>query len=480
MSHWTIGKRITVGVLAVLVQALAVGCIALWITVATTRKVDVVSSSYMPVADLAGQIEREVPNARINFIYFATIQKKGSLEKGWERFRNAQKVLPELKKLVNQSDVFVAVRPQVEQLARDFDAYKAAGERTIDLVQRNQNHSREFDASLSEWAGLGDAMVDSARRLSQMSNQGTNQSVKGAAAQLHSAMALIGAGCLAALLTGLILTFFITRGVSARLTEVIQVLSDVAHQVGAAATEVSGSAQSLAQGASEQAASLEETSASSKEINAMAGQNAGNSKSAAGTMEEVSEQVNEANRDLQQMIGSMTEINDSSGKIAKIIKVIDEIAFQTNILALNAAVEAARAGEAGMGFAVVADEVRNLAQRCSQAAKDTEQLIDESITRSNDGKTKLDQVTNAVRSITTSAAAVKTLVDQVELGSQEQARGINQVSAAILEMERVTQATAAQAEESAAAGQELTSQSQALKEIVSRLNQLVVGSVGLE
>ena len=146
----------------------------------------------------------------------------------------------------------------------------------------------------------------------------------------------------------------------------------------------------------------------------------------------------------------------SSDKISKIIKTIDEIAFQTNILALNAAVEAARAGEAGMGFAVVADEVRNLAQRCAQAAKDTAGLIEESIAKSNDGKPKLDQVAKAIAAITEDSGKVKTLVDEVSLGSQEQARGLEQISKAIAQMEQVTQKTAASAEErSAAGGQEV-------------------------
>ena len=178
------------------------------------------------------------------------------------------------------------------------------------------------------------------------------------------------------------------------------------------------------------------------------------------------------------MVAAMTEINESSDKISKIIKTIDEIAFQTNILALNAAVEAARAGEAGMGFAVVADEVRSLAQRCAQAAKDTAGLIEDSIAKSNDGKTKVDQVAVAFREITTLSERVKTLVDEVNLGSEEQARGIQQIGQAIVQMEQVTQRTAAGAEESASAAEELNAQSETMLDVVHRLSVMVDGGSG--
>ena len=164
--------------------------------------------------------------------------------------------------------------------------------------------------------------------------------------------------------------------------------------------------------------------------------------------------------------------------LSKIIRVIDEIAFQTNILALNAAVEAARAGEAGMGFAVVADEVRNLAQRSAQAAKDTAALIEESIAKSAEGKAKVDQVASAIHAITGDSAHVKTLVEEVNLSSQEQARGIDQISKAIVQMQNVTQTTAASAQESAAAAEELTAQSRTLQEIAERLTIMVGGDMG--
>ena len=184
----------------------------------------------------------------------------------------------------------------------------------------------------------------------------------------------------------------------------------------------------------------------------------------------------ETNQALEQTVAAMAEINTQSGKISKIIKVIDEIAFQTNILALNAAVEAARAGEAGMGFAVVADEVRNLAQRCAQAAKDTASLIEDSIAKSHDGKSKVDQVAAAILEITGEATSIRTLVDEVNLGSQEQARGLEHIGKAITQMEQVTQKTAANAEESASAAEELTAQSEALKEVVERLTAMIGGA----
>ncbi|MBI5282208.1 MAG: MCP four helix bundle domain-containing protein [Candidatus Solibacter usitatus] len=268
---------------------------------------------------------------------------------------------------------------------------------------------------------------------------------------------------------------FVVRGISRTLVQVVSELSEGAEQVSSAATQVSSSSQSLAQGSSEQAASLEETSASSEEINSMARKNSENSRMAADLMTQSQQKFVQANQSLDQSVVAMGEINTQSDKIAKIIKVIDEIAFQTNILALNAAVEAARAGEAGMGFAVVADEVRNLAQRCAQAAKDTATLIEESIAKSNDGKVKVDQVATAIRAVTEEAAKVKTLVDEVNLGSQEQTRGIEQVGKAITQMEQVTQKTAANAEESASAAEELTAQSEGLKDIVERLTAMVGG-----
>lgn len=266
------------------------------------------------------------------------------------------------------------------------------------------------------------------------------------------------------------------RDISRQLKERIGELREGAEQVANAASQVASSSQSLAQGASEQAASLQETSASSEEINSMARKNTENSRVTAGLLTQSQDKVAVANTYLTEMVVSMNNITDSSGKISNIIKVIDEIAFQTNILALNAAVEAARAGEAGMGFAVVADEVRSLAQRSAQAAKDTAILIAESISKSSEGKRKVDLVALAIQAITEDTAKVKVMVDEVSLGSEEQSRGINQIGKAVCQMEQVTQSTAASAEECAASAEELNAQSEAMKDTVARLYAMVDSS----
>ncbi len=277
--------------------------------------------------------------------------------------------------------------------------------------------------------------------------------------------------CFTLLLSAVV--FFIVRRICASLGGIAHEMANAAQRVAAGSVQVSASSQSLAQGSSEQAASLEETSASSEEITSMTRKNSENASTAAQVMLKVDAQVRKGNQTLAQMVNSMKEINASSDKISRIIKVIDEISFQTNILALNAAVEAARAGEAGMGFAVVADEVRNLAQRCAQAAKDTASLIEESIAKTTEGGEKLNEVTEVIQGITENTTNVKTLVDEVSHGSQEQTRGIEQISRAILQMEQVTQSTAANAEQGAAASEEMSAQAEALNLIARRLHEML-------
>ena len=284
---------------------------------------------------------------------------------------------------------------------------------------------------------------------------------------------------LAAILSA-VLAFFIIRSITGPLQRVIAGLSDGAEQVAAAATQVSSSSQQLAEGTSQQAASLEETSSSLEEMSSMTKQNADNSSQAKAMMGEVRKIVGKVDGQMGNMVKAIEEITRSSQETGKIIKTIDEIAFQTNLLALNAAVEAARAGEAGAGVAVVADEVRNLALRAAEAAKNTGNLIEGTIKAVEHGNELTHETQEAFRENAAISVKVEQLVDEIAAASQEQSQGIGQVNIAVTEMDKVTQQTAANAEESAAAAEELNAQAEQMKGYVDDLGRVISGNGGVD
>ncbi len=274
---------------------------------------------------------------------------------------------------------------------------------------------------------------------------------------------------------GIVIAIFVIRALIRVLNRVISSLGDSSSQVNAAAGQISVASQSLAEGSTEQAASLEETSSALEEMASMTRQNADNANKTNESNKQNNDLISEGSVAVGNMSTAMAEINDSAEKIHRIIKTIEDIAFQTNLLALNAAVEAARAGEAGKGFAVVADEVRNLAGRSAQAARDTTELIEGTVVRVKNGSDIASRLTTSFKEIEEGSTNVSRLITQIASATNEQAQGVDQVNTAVAQMDKVTQQNAANAEESASASEQLSAQAQALNGIVGDLMDIVQG-----
>lgn len=274
------------------------------------------------------------------------------------------------------------------------------------------------------------------------------------------------------------LGFILTRVITLPINRVVTGMSEGAEQVTSASTQVASASQSLAEGASEQASALEETSASLEELSSMTQRTLDNADSLNKSGDITFGLMKSSHKALKETDASMKRIGESSEKASKVVKASDEIAFQINLLALNAAVEAARAGEAGSGFAVVAEEVRNLAKKSAEAAKNTEVIIGEMSTLIDDGMSHVKNTLESFHAMGDEGKNTNSMIKEIHQASQEQMQGIQQIATAVGNMDKVTQATAASAEESASAAEELNAQAQQMKAFVGELIAVIGSSNG--
>ena len=379
---------------------------------------------------------------------------------------NWNKVEDDLKILKQRADEW---HEQVEM----SDMLLPIAEKIIDATASLKNALTQYLSQVNDQKTFRSLMASQKENLRQV-NLGLGRiSVEKLENQTRKSLFIIFGFIIAAILMGIFYAFFSTKKIVGRLEAVIRGVTTGTDYVASAAGQLSAASQRLASGSSDQAASIEETSSSMEEMSSMTDQNATHSEQARVMMLDATQIVEKVNEKMDEMAAAIEAITKSNEETGKIIKTIDEIAFQTNLLALNAAVEAARAGEAGAGFAVVADEVRSLALRAAQAAKETSNLIEDTIKAVNNG----NEITLATRESFKENMAITgkvgELVAEIAAASNEQASGIEQVNRVVTEMEKVTQQNAAGAEESASAVEEVIVQTERMKAYVSDLLALI-------
>ena len=477
MKNISIGTKLIAGTLALILLLCLSGLAALIGLGALRDELNGITDRTARQMELAGAMNKTqalMLSGQRRMTLFAARKDLAAVDEERNRFKNLtasiERNLEEVRPLLVTSEG----QEIVKRIAANLDAWQPEFDHILGFCREGKS-DEAFQWAIDRTVPISTALDKDLDRLVAISNELL------ALDKVHAAAAYSRSRNIAFMLMALSLVVgvvmgYIMRRINHELRRAAIELEEGSKQIAGAAAQVSAASQSLAQSANEQAASIQETSASAEEISTITSQNTDRSKKVTEMMSEAIPIVNAVNTAHKQLGLAISEVGTSSEKVSKVIKMIDEIAFQTNILALNAAVEAARAGESGMGFAVVADEVRNLAQRSANAAKETATLVEESVLRSREGARKLDEVLKAMEANNQIAGAVKGETDEIGVASEEQARGIVQISTAISQMSQLTQSTAAQAQESAAAAEELNAQSEALNAIVRRLTSMLGGA----
>ena len=479
MRKLTVGKKLALGFSIMIVVVVVVGFEGLFSIYRLKGQVEEVVDVRLPIINYLLQTDRDlqqllVAERSMIFSNAKSEEFKSLVSDYEENLKQAQERWEKYKAIAASQEE----RPLIAAYEKARQEWQTVSRKVVDgrIEDTRQGRRLALDLTLGEAVVKFEAMRDNLDKLQDMNLKYADQTRETAKAKFAAAILILSIFALIGMALGIVLAFFIARGITKPLRAASSGLTRSTDRAAEASRQVADASTQLAEGASEQAASLEETSSSLEEMASMTKANADNASQADSVMREATGMVAEAGQAMDQTAEAMTQIAESGNEISKIVKSIDEISFQTNLLALNAAVEAARAGEAGAGFAVVADEVRSLAMRAAEAAKNTQTLVEGTVSRIELGSGLVDKTRKAFEQQSQLSQKVASLVTEIAAASGEQAQGIEQLNQAMTQMDSVTQRNAATAEENASAGEQMSSLAQNMSGFVRELVALVGGS----
>ncbi|MBN1404497.1 MAG: MCP four helix bundle domain-containing protein [Opitutales bacterium] len=472
MNDWTIAKRITLGFLCLCAIVSIIGAMSYFSLSTIHRDSGIMGNNALPGAIKIAQIK---DNLSQEYSYLERIVRETNAQEKERLTSVFQTLETNNEKLLKEYESTIISEKNL-QLFDKSNKLKASFISSSDIILQMAIENRTGEA----YNYINDTFFpiyreyrDTLQEMVKFNEERGIEMRDTIENTISTSIFTTTSGIVAALIISIVIATIITRKTNKVLNEAIHAIDDGSNQVAAASFQVSSASNMLAEGASEQASSLEETSSSLEEMASMTAQNAASAGKAKLLADGMKQAADDSAEQMRSMQTAMNAIKESSSGISQIIKTIDEIAFQTNILALNAAVEAARAGEAGAGFAVVAEEVRNLAQRSANSAKETSVKIEEAIKNSNNGVHISSRVAESLDAILEKTTEMNMLINEIAQASEEQNRGISQLTVAVSEVDKVTQSNASNAEETASAAEELSAHANGLKETVQIMKALV-------
>ena len=473
INNWTISRRIISGFICLLLILLALGTFCLWQVNGLRNNIEGLADNSLPSVLVLGQCDSLRRNAMIkmsSYLVATNVETREVIGKQMEALR--ARVDENLSKygtlLADEHE-----RQLFEAIKRTHAEFVTARHQLMELVRLGKSAedvNNYYVANLFPRFEVAEKALEDAI---DYNNKLGMESGDAGKANAHTSVRLITFILTIAIFVTALLALLVVRSIKKSLEQITASLDQGSFDTASASQQVANASQALSSGASEQASSVEETSTSLEEMSSMIQATAENAQKAKTLASETRVVAESGSRTMIEMVEAMAEIDSSSAQVAKIVKNIDEIAFQTNILALNAAVEAARAGEAGAGFAVVADEVRSLAQRSAAAAKETADKIEAAIASSRKGSQCTARVGDSLTQISAKVTATDLLVGEIATAAREQSQGIEQINKAVGQMDKVSQSNASSAEKIASAAEQMDARAKIMKEQVLKLRQLV-------